>query len=138
MPLPVTGAPLAEDTPSARALAFLARVARFTPGDWARTWRRFEASDLVAYAVARRALAEALTQLHDDALVARTQRAAVAVTDRLPVPNVPGAADRTPGGPRYMTAHAAFAALCRPLLPADAYAALGRLPSMPPSRSSLP
>jgi len=124
MLLPLMGSPLA-DPPSARAHAVLGRLARFTLADWARAWRRFEDAAVVACVVARRALAEALPRLGDDGLVTRTRDAAVAIRDRLPVT---AAASWTPGGPRDVTVHAAFAALCRPLLPRSAYEALAGPP----------
>jgi hypothetical protein len=86
---------------------------------------------MFAYLVARRALAEALPTLGDDALVTRTRLAAIAITDRLPLPDP---TSWTPGGVRYVTVHAAFAVLCGPLLTArelDLLAGPFRAPERP-------
>jgi hypothetical protein len=120
MLLPLVVSPLA-DTPSARADAFLGRLARFTLADWARAWCRFDECDLVVYAAARTSLAAALPGLADDALVERTRVAACAVTGWLPIADQAG---WRPADVRALTVYAVLAALCVPLLTADEVDAL--------------
>jgi hypothetical protein len=112
--------PLA-DTPSARADAFLGRLARFTIADWARAWRRFGQCDLVAYAAARTSLAEALPRVSDDTVVERTRVAACAVTSWLPLA---AATDWRPADVRVLAVYGALAALCALLLTAGEVDAL--------------